>query len=282
MILPNKQTFHLHLISDSTGETVNTLARAVCTQFENIRPLEHVYGLIRGEKQLERTLANISLYPGPVFFSIINPDLRQRLETACLKLHIPCMSVLDPFMTPMATFLNLAVSGKAGSKQAMDSEYFARIEALNFTMMHDDGQSQGDLNEADIVLTGVSRTSKTPTCMYLANRGFKAANVPLVPGIKPPEELLSLTKPLVVGLTLSTERLRQIRKNRLITLNENQETDYIDPENVQREITEARRLCARKGWPVIDVTRRSIEEVAATVINMHQEHLAERLGGDGR
>ncbi len=277
-----RRNFHLHLVSDSTGETVNALARAVCAQFEDIKPIEHVYGLVRSDKQLERTLTNIDLYPGPVFFSIINPDLRERLEAACLKLHMPCFSVLDPFITPMANFLNLSISGKAGSKQNMDSEYFKRIAALNYTMMHDDGQSQGDLNDADIILTGVSRTSKTPTCMYLANRGFKAANVPLVPGIDPPAELLAVTKPLVVGLTTSIERLRQVRKNRLLSLNEETETDYVDPETVQREITQARRLCARKGWPVIDVTRRSIEEVAAAVMNLHQQYLDQSLGGDGR
>lgn len=276
------RNFHLHLISDSTGETVNVVARAVCAQFEGTKPIEHIYGLVRSDKQLERALTNIDLYPGPVFFSIINQDLRLRLEAACARLHMPCFSVLDPFISPMASFLNVAISGKAGSKHALDQEYFERIAALNYTMMHDDGQSQGDLNDADIILTGVSRTSKTPTCMYLANRGFKAANVPLIPGIDPPQELLAVTKPLVVGLTTSMERLRQVRKNRLISLNEGTETDYVDPEIVREEIMAAKRLCARKGWPVIDVTRRSIEEVAAEVMNLYQRSTDKSLGGDGR
>ncbi|MDC3402255.1 kinase/pyrophosphorylase [Alphaproteobacteria bacterium] len=264
--------FHLHLVSDSTGETVNTMARAVCAQFDNVKAIEHIYGLVRGDKQLEKTVTNIALYPGPVFFSLVNPVLRDRLESACVHLRIPCLSVLDPFIQPMATFLNVPVSGKTGAKHTMDQEYFQRITALNYTMAHDDGQSQGDLDEADIILTGVSRTSKTPTCMYLANRGFKTANVPLVPGIDPPPELLAATRPLIVGLTTTTERLTQIRKNRLLTLQEQAQTDYIDPEIVQKEITDARRLFARKNWSVIDVSRRSIEEVAAAVMNLYQEH----------
>ena len=153
-----------------------------------------------------------------------------------------------------------------------DTDYFQRIAALNYTIQHDDGQSQNDLNEADVILTGVSRTSKTPTCMYLANRGLKAANVPLVPGIDPPEELLTATRPLIVGLTTSPERLLQIRKNRLLSLNEDNDTEYIDPEQIKSETTEARRLFARQKWPIIDVTRRSIEETASTILNLYQAH----------
>ncbi len=265
--------FHLHLVSDSTGETVNALARAVCSQFDNIKPMEHIYGLVRGEKQLDRMLTNIQAYPGPVFFSIVDVRIRDRLEAACRELQVPCLSVLEPFVASMASYLNQPITGKAGSQHLLDGDYFKRIAALNYTMMHDDGQSQGDLDDADIILTGVSRTSKTPTCMYLANRGLKAANVPLVPGVPPLSELLAVSRPLVVGLTTSIERLRQIRKNRLLSLNEDADTDYVDPDIVSREITEAKRLFARKGWPVIDVSRRSIEEVAAVVLNLYQEHV---------
>lgn len=267
------QLFHLHLVSDSTGETVNALARAVCAQFENVKPMEHIYGLVRGEKQFERMLLNIQSYPGPVFFSIVDNRIRDRLEAACRELQVPCLSVLEPFVAAMASYLNQPITGKAGSQHLLDGDYFKRIGALNYTMMHDDGQSQGDLDDADIILAGVSRTSKTPTCMYLANRGLKAANVPLVPGVSPLTELLAARRPLIVGLTTSIDRLTQIRKNRLLSLNENTDTDYVDPDVVAKEITEAKRLFARQGWPVIDVTRRSIEEVAAIVLNLHQEHL---------
>ena len=235
--------------------------------------MEHIYGLVRGEKQLDRMLTNIQAYPGPVFFSIVDVRIRDRLEAACRELQVPCLSVLEPFVASMASYLNQPITGKAGSQHLLDGDYFKRIAALNYTMMHDDGKSQGDLDDADIILTGVSRTSKTPTCMYLANRGLKAANVPLVPGVPPLSELLAVSRPLVVGLTTSIERLRQIRKNRLLSLNEDADTDYVDPDIVSRENTEAKRLFARKGWPVIDVSRRSIEEVAAVVLNLYQEHV---------
>ena len=188
------------------------------------------------------------------------------------KLSVPCLSVLDPFVKQMAPYLNVEISGKPGSQHAMDTDYFRRINALNYTIQHDDGQSQGDLDEADIILTGVSRTSKTPTCIYLANRGYKAANVPLVPGVDPPKELLEARKPLIVGLINSPERLRAIRRNRLLTLNEESETEYIDPDLIRAEIAEARRLFARQQWQVIDVTRRSVEEIASAILNLHHEH----------
>ncbi len=266
--------FHLHLISDSTGETINAVAKAVCTQFETAHPIEHNYGLVRSAKQLERAIENIEKNPGPVLFSIVNQELRYRLEQICAKLAVPSMSVLDPFITAMAAYLNVPVSGKVGGQHEMNKDYFRRIAALNYTMMHDDGQSQNDLQEADIILTGVSRTSKTPTCMYLANRGFKAANVPLIRGIEIPAELLRVKGPLIVGLTTSVERLLHIRKNRLLLLNEATETNYIDPDNIKQEITEARRLMARQNWPIIDVSRRSIEEVATAILNLHQNFQA--------
>lgn len=264
--------FHLHLISDSTGETIQAVARAVCAQFVEAQPVEHIYGLIRGKKALARVLREVRENPGPVMYSILDEGLRSELHQLCDKLAVPCLSVLDPFVKQMAPYLKVEVSGKPGSQHAMDTDYFRRINALNYTIQHDDGQSQNDLNEADIILTGVSRTSKTPTCIYLANRGYKAANVPLVPGLDPPVELLEAEKPLIVGLINSPERLRAIRRNRLLTLNEDSETEYIDPDLIRTEIAEARRLFARQQWPVIDVTRRSVEEIASAILNLHHEH----------
>jgi regulator of PEP synthase PpsR (kinase-PPPase family) len=264
--------FHLHLISDSTGETINAVAKAVCSQFIDTQAVEHAYGLVRGKKALTRALESIGENPGPVMFSILDEELRNTLQNSCDKMNLPCMSVLDPFVNALGAYLNAEISGKPGRQHAMDTDYFRRIAALNYTIQHDDGQSQGDLNEADIILTGVSRTSKTPTCMYLANRGIKAANVPLVPGIDPPQELLDARRPLIVGLTTSTERLVQIRKNRLMSLNEDSETEYVDPELIKTETAEARRLFARQKWPILDVTRRSIEEVASAILNLYQDH----------
>jgi len=264
--------FHLHLISDSTGETVQAVARAVCAQFVNAQPREHIYGLVRGKKALARAVHEMQQNPGPVLYSILDDGLRSELHAACDKMGVPCLSLLQPFVNSLAPYLKVEIANKPGGQHAMDTDYFRRINALDYTIQHDDGQSQDDLNHADIVLTGVSRTSKTPTCIYLANRGYKAANVPLVPGMAPPAELLEAHHPLVVGLTNSPERLQAIRRNRLLTLNEGSETEYIDPELIRGEVAEARRLFARQKWPVIDVTRRSVEEIASAILNLYQEH----------
>ena len=177
--------------------------------------IEHAWFGARAQGSLQ-ALEAIEENPGPVMYSILDADLREELQRKCALINIPCMAVLEPFVATMSTYLNVEVSGKPGSQHTLDTDYFQRIAALNYTIQHDDGQSQNDLNEADVILTGVSRTSKTPTCMYLANRGLKAANVPLVPGIDPPEELLTATRPLIVGLTTSPERLLQIRKTAFI------------------------------------------------------------------
>ncbi|MDE1174917.1 MAG: kinase/pyrophosphorylase [Parvibaculaceae bacterium] len=267
-----RRLFHLHLVSDATGETLNAVARAACAQFEDVRPIEHVYALVRGSRQLERVLAEIEESPGMVMYTMVNEELRQRLENRCNELHTPYISVLDPALDALAKYLGRQTSHKPGSQHALDSNYFDRIEALNYTMAHDDGQSSGDLNSADVILVGVSRTSKTPTCIYLANRGIKAANIPLVPGIPLPAELPEARQPLIVGLTASAERLMQIRKNRLLTLKQEDDTAYVDRSAIEEELTNARRVYSRNGWPVIDVTRRSIEETAAAIINLYQEH----------
>ena len=242
-------------------------------------PQEHIYGLVRGKKALARALGEMAENPGPVLYSILDEGLRSELHAACDKMGVPCLSLLQPFVNSLAPYLKVEIANKPGGQHALDTDYFRRINALNYTIQHDDGQSQGDLNEADIVLTGVSRTSKTPTCIYLANRGYKAANIPLVPGMAPPSELLEAHRPLIVGLTNSPERLQAIRRNRLLTLNEESETEYIDPELIRGEVAEARRLFTRQKWPVIDVTRRSVEEIASAILNLYQEHEKNRQSG---
>jgi regulator of PEP synthase PpsR (kinase-PPPase family) len=199
-------------------------------------------------------------------FTLVNQKLRGALEETCRNLQIPCVSILDPAIATLSNFLGIASRGKPGLQHAMDAEYFDRIEAMNYNLLHDDGQSAKDINNADVVVVGVSRTSKTPTCIYLANRGVKAANVPFVPGCPLPAELVSATKPLIVGLTKDPSRLVQIRRNRLRALNQEEETDYVDLERVKTEVTAARRVFTQFKWPVIDVTRRSIEEVAAEIL----------------
>lgn len=276
MISPDqpKSYFHLHLVSDSTGETLNAVAKAAVAQFETVHPIEHIYALVRGPRQLERVLRQIEAAPGIVMFTMVNDKLRRELEARCRDLQVPCIAVLDPVMQVLGAYLGTERTHKPGSQHALDAEYFGRIDALNYTMAHDDGQGLDNLEEADVVLVGVSRTSKTPTCMYLANRGIKAANYPLVPGVPVPEQIENLERPLVVGLLAAPDRLVQIRRHRLLSLKENTETEYVDLDRVREEVTAARRLFSRHGWPVIDVSRRSIEETAASILNLVTERKA--------
>ncbi len=264
--------FHLHLVSDSTGETLTTIAKAATAQFDGARPLEHTYALVRSEKQMQRVLQEIEAAPGVVMFTLMTNSLRTILENRCRELQVPAISVLDPAIDTLANYLGANVTHKPGGQHELDARYFNRIEALNFTMAHDDGQNTGSLEQAEIVLVGVSRTSKTPTCIYLANRGYKAANVPIVPNVPLPRTLEPLKGPLIVGLTANPNRLVQVRKNRLLSLQRDDmhRIDYVDEEAVKAEILYARRLFARTGWPVIDVSRRSIEETAAAILNLYQ------------
>jgi regulator of PEP synthase PpsR (kinase-PPPase family) len=258
----------MHLISDATGETLNTVARAAMAYYADYQPVEHIYALVRTPKQLARALTEIESEPGVVLFTLIDTELRAQLEKRCAELTIPCISILDPVIASLAQYLNAQSRPQLAGQHALNAEYFRRIDALNFTMIHDDGQHTDDLEQADVILTGVSRSSKTPTSIYLANRGIKTANVPIVPNIPPPKELETVTKPLIVGLIASTERIAQIRRHRLLAINEQGETDYVDQDAIAAELAHMRKLCTRHNWPIIDVTRRSIEETAAAVINL--------------
>jgi regulator of PEP synthase PpsR (kinase-PPPase family) len=260
--------FHVHLVSDSTGETLNAMARAVCARFENVLPIEHIYALVRSPRQLERALTDIEEAPGVVIHTIVDDQLRTALEEGVRRLDMPCIAALDPLVSSLQRYLGASISRRVGVQHALDNDYFNRMDALNYAIGHDDGQGGQDLEQADVVLVGVSRTSKTPTCIYLAHRGVRAANVPLVPTRPPPEKLFELKNTLVVGLTISPDRLIQIRRNRLLSLKEDRESTYIDIEAVREETVRARRLYERQGWPVIDVTRRSVEETAAAVMNL--------------
>lgn len=260
--------FHIHLVSDSTGETLNAMARAVCARFNDVLPIEHIYALIRSNRQLERALDEIAGAPGIVMHTIVDAGLRAALEDGCRRLEMPCIAALDPVVSAMSRYLGAKISTRVGAQHALDNDYFDRIEALNYAIANDDGAGGQDLDQADVVLVGVSRTSKTPTSIYLAHRGIRAANVPLVPGQAPPEKLFNVKGKLIVGLTASPDRLIQIRRNRLLSLREDRASDYVDVEAVRHEIIQARRLFERMGWPVIDVTRRSIEETAAAIMNL--------------
>ncbi len=270
--------YHLHLVSDATGETINSVARACLVQFESVEPVEHVWTLIRTRGQIEKVLKGIEENPGPVLFTLVNEDLRTSLMEGCRRQGVPCIPVLDPVIHALAAHFDLEISGLPGLQHALDAEYFDRIDAMNYALAHDDGHLGTDLAQADVVLVGVSRTSKTPTCIYLANRGIKAANVPIVPGCPMPPELLEVKGPMVVGLTKDPARLVQVRRNRLRMISDKaEETDYTDLERVREEVAIARRVCAKQGWPVIDVTRRSIEETAATIMNHFSRHRLARV-----
>ena len=266
------KAFHLHLVSDATGETINSVARACLVQFEGVEPTEHIWTLVRTHGQMDKVLAGIESSAGIVLFTLVNEQLRATLKDGCRRLQVPCISVLDPVISALGGYLGLKSRGQPGRQHELDAEYFGRIDAMGFALSHDDGQSSWNYEEADVILVGVSRSSKTPTCVYLANRGIKAANVPVVPGCPVPSELLAVKRPLIIGLTKDPMQLVQIRRNRLRMLPESEETDYVDPEVVKREVAQARRLCADHGWPVIDVSRRSIEETAAAIIQMLARH----------
>lgn len=263
--------FHLHLVSDATGETVMSIAKAAMVQFDGADAAIHMWSLVRAERQMEDVLRAVEENPGIVFFTLVSDELRQYLEDGCRRSQVPCLGVLDPVMAALSSFLGATSRNQPGIQHALNAEYFARIEALNFCMAHDDGHLPEDLTDADVVLVGVSRTSKTPTSIYLANRGIKAANVPFVPDHPIPEPLLQAKNTLIVGLVTNPDRLVQIRRSRLLSINEESETDYVDPEAVKLEVAQSRKLFGRHDWPIIDVTRRSIEETAAAILTLYQQ-----------
>jgi len=262
---------HLHLLSDSTGETLEMLAKAALAQFEGSDVIRHFWPMVRSQQHLDRIMAEIAANPGLVFFTLANSETRARLEEHCRRLGLPIVPVLDAAVAALESALGQHPHARPGSQHAMNEAYFKRVDAIHYTIAHDDGVGWENWEEADIVLAGVSRSSKTPTSIYLANRGYKVANIPIVVESPPPPVLFDLKHPLVIGLTTAPERLIQVRRNRLLSLNQAPDTAYVDEDRVGREVQYARRMFADQGWPVIDVTRRSIEEAAAAIINLYNE-----------
>jgi regulator of PEP synthase PpsR (kinase-PPPase family) len=262
---------HLHLLSDSTGETLEMIAKAALAQFDDAEVIRHFWPMVRSRQHLDRIVAELAESPGLVLYTLVNAETRLWLEERCRKMGLPHVAALDAVTAALEDRLGVEAKARPGRQHAMDEAYFARVDAIHFTIAHDDGIGWENWEEADILLAGVSRTSKTPTSIYLANRGFKVANIPLVVESPPPTSLFELRHPLVVGLTTAPKRLIEIRRNRLLSLNETTETAYVDEDRVEREVAFARRLFADNGWPVIDVTRRSIEETAAAIIRLMAE-----------
>jgi len=263
---------HLHLLSDSTGETLEMIAKAALAQFDDAEVTRHFWPMVRSQQHLDRILTDIAANPGLVLFTLVNAEIRARLEDRCRALGLRFVPALDAVSSALEHLLGQQAKARPGRQHMLDDAYFARVDAIQFTIAHDDGLLWEDWEEADILLAGVSRSSKTPTAIYLANRGYKVANIPIVVESPPPAELFQLVRPLIVGLTTAPERLVQVRRNRLLSLNQAPSTRYVDEEQVAREVQYARRMFGDNGWPVIDVTRRSIEETAAAVIRLHQEY----------
>ena len=268
---------HLHLLSDSTGETLENIAKAALAQYDDVETVRHFWPMVRTEAHLERILQEIAQNPGLVIFTLVNPATRRNLEQRCRALGLPAVAPLDPVNDALSGLLGQQAKARPGRQHVLDAAYFARVDAIQFTIAHDDGIAWEEWEEADIVLAGVSRSSKTPTSIYLANRGFKTANIPIVVESPPPVALFALKNPLIVGLTTSADRLIQVRRNRLLSLNQAPATPYVDEDAVAKELAFARRMFADNGWPVIDVTRRSIEETAAAVIALVNERRGERV-----
>lgn len=275
------QKFYLHLVSDSTGSTLHGLARACLVQFDDVDPIEKFWNLVRSERRLDVVLEEIEKAPGPVLYSLVDKQLRRKLKDHCRRLKLPCIAVLDPIMKGMSAYLGKEIKGMPGLQHQLNEAYFDRVDAVDFAIHHDDAQSFESLDEADVILVGVSRTSKTPTCMYLANRGVRAANIPLTPNANYPDEIFNHKNVLYVGLTEKPERLVEIRKNRLKADGENAhllaENHYLNSDEVMDEVKKARRFFMQKGWPVIDVTKRSVEETAAEVITLLSQHNPELM-----
>jgi len=262
---------HLHLLSDSTGETLETIAKAALAQFNDVAVTRHFWPMVRSVAHLDRIVGEIGQNPGLVMFTLVNGELRGELQRRCAAHGLPAVAVLDAATAALEHLLGQVAQGRPGGQHLLDAAYFARVEAIHFTMAHDDGIAPDGWEDADIVLAGVSRSSKTPTSIYLANRGYKTANIPIVPESPPPANLFTLTNPLVVGLTTSPDRLVAVRRNRLSALGADRTLNYADEDAVKREIAYARRMFADNDWPVIDVTRRSIEESAAAIIKLVED-----------
>jgi regulator of PEP synthase PpsR (kinase-PPPase family) len=274
--------FHLHLVSDATGETLTTIAKAAAVQYAEVRPIEHVHPLVRTPRQLKRVVQEIEQAPGIVLYTIVNRDLANALEQRCRELKVPCLAVLQPIMQVFESYLGAPQTPTVAGQHVLDAGYFRRIDALNFTMAHDDGRLPEDLNDADIILLGISRTSKTPTSIYLAQRGYKTANVPIVPSLPFPEQLAGPHSAFVVCLVASPERIAEVRRNRALLLADRDLEDYVDRSRIAAELAYSRKLCTQHGWPVIDVSRRSIEETAATIIRLMQDLRADETALETR
>lgn len=265
------KVINLHLISDSTGETLSAVARAVLSQFSQLKVREYIWSLVRTQGQLSHVMNSINKKPGIIMYTLLDRSLITTLREEASAMQHPCIPILDNVIDFIASVTNTTPTAKPGMQYIIDEEYFRRIEAMNFSIVHDDGQHIDSIEEAEIILVGPSRTSKSPTSMYLAHRGFKTANIPYVSGCALPEILFRLKNTLIVGLAINPSRLVEIRETRLKTMSDYNNKSYIDLEKVSSEMTEVKRIFLRHNWPVIDITRKSVEETSATIVQLYYE-----------
>lgn len=264
-----KKSLTLHLISDSTGATLRAVSDAAAAQFTELIYQQKTYPMVRTITQLNRVLKTIKKEKGIVLCTLVEEEVREKLQKFCKKQDVLYFPVMENIVNVLEQYTGTKPINKPGGQHVVNDDYFKRIEAINYTLEHDDGQSQVNLEEADVIVVGVSRTSKTPTCIYLANQGIKAANYPLVPHIGISDELNEVKSTQVVALITSAHALVEIRRKRSVTLGiSDLDNDYIDIHKVEEEITAAKRIFANKGWPVIDITRRSVEETSSAIMNI--------------
>ena len=265
-------TYEIYLVSDSTGETLDRIFLAVKAQFNNLEYKVHQYSFTRTENQILKIIDICKKRKNSIIlYTIVDTKLAKYLAQISEKEKIPCFGVLGDLILSFSKLLNQKASHIPSGQHALNEEYYERIEAIQFTMNHDDGKLINDLKKSDIILLGVSRTSKTPTSIYLANRGYKTSNIPLVNQNSLPEILVKNPKlTCIVGLTTEPERLMEIRKNRMNSLKEIESTDYTDLEKVSKEVEEAKKLFKKYNWPTVDVSRKSVEETAASVIKIYE------------
>lgn len=264
----------MHLISDSTGETLSAIAKAAAVQYPNVRAIEHMHPLVRTQRQLKRVLSGIEKEPGIVLYTVVNKALGEELEQYCKDLKVPCHAVLQPIMQIFESYLGSPRTPTVAGQHVLDADYFRRIDAMNFTIAHDDGRLPDNLSDAEIIVLGISRTSKTPTSIYLAQRGYKTANLPLVPQVALPARLTEPHTAFVVCLIANAERISEVRRNRAMLMADRDLESYVDRDAISAEIAYTRRIAAKHGWPVIDVTRRSIEESATMILKLLHDRKA--------
>ena len=265
-------TYQIYLISDSTGETLDRIFLAIKAQFQNIDYKIHTFSFTRTENQIKKILSSVKKNSNPIIlYSIVDSNLAKYLANASSDKNIPCFGVLGDLILSFSKLLNQKASHQPSGQHIMNEEYYKRIAAIQFTMNHDDGNLVKEINKSDIILLGVSRTSKTPTSIYLANKGFKTSNIPLVNENSVPKTLKENPKiACVVGLSTEPERLVDIRKNRMNSLKETENKSYTDLEKIRKEVDEAKKTFKKYKWPLIDVTRKSVEETAASVIKIYE------------